>query len=68
MVDGISSQRPLDRSVGLVRMQELGAHIISAEGAMFMLLRDKATPAPTTPHALPTPHLILQAAHTHRVQ
>ena len=44
VADGISSQRPLDRTVGLTRMQAMGAHLTSAESQMFEWLRDKNNP------------------------
>ena len=44
VADGISSQRALDRTVGLTRMQAAGAHLTSAESMMFELLRSKDHP------------------------
>ncbi|CAM9344090.1 unnamed protein product [Chrysoparadoxa australica] len=38
VVDGCSSQRPLDRAVGLSRMQQAGAYLTSAESVTFQLL------------------------------
>lgn len=42
--DGISSQRPLDRSIGIQRMQAAGGQLTSAESMMFELLRGKDHP------------------------
>lgn len=38
IVDGVSSQRPLDREVALRRMEKAGAYLTTAQSAAFMLL------------------------------
>jgi nicotinamidase-related amidase len=41
IVDGVSSQRPLDREVAIERMRQSGAFITTAESVMFELTRSK---------------------------
>ena len=43
-VDGISSQRPTDRSAGLFRAERAGAVLTSAESVMMELIRGKDHP------------------------
>jgi len=40
LVDGISSNRPVDRLAALRRMQNAGAHLTSAESILFEFVRD----------------------------
>ena len=40
LVDGLSSQRPHDRAVGLQRMTQAGAFLSTSEMALFQLMRD----------------------------
>ena len=44
VVDGVSSQRPLDRAVALNRMASAGAYLTSAESVCFMLMREAKFP------------------------
>ncbi len=44
VADAISSQRPLDRSIGIQRMVAAGGNLTSAESMMFELLRSKDHP------------------------
>eukprot|EP00922_Rhytidocystis_sp_ex-Travisia-forbesii_P041497 GHVS01061981.1.p1 GENE.GHVS01061981.1~~GHVS01061981.1.p1 ORF type:complete len:237 (+),score=17.82 GHVS01061981.1:168-878(+) len=42
--DGISSQRSLDRSTALLRLQQAGAHLTTSESVLFELMRDSTHP------------------------
>jgi nicotinamidase-related amidase len=44
VVDGVSSQQPLDRQVALQRMQAAGAYLTTAQSAAFMLLQSADHP------------------------
>lgn len=44
VADAISSQRVLDRSIGIQRMVAAGGQLTSAESMMFELLRSKDHP------------------------
>jgi len=44
VVDGVSSQRAVDRSVALDRMRAAGAHLTTAESIVFMLMKDSKAP------------------------
>jgi len=39
IVDGVSSQQPIDREVALERMSQAGAFLTTAQSAAFMLMR-----------------------------
>lgn len=45
LADGISSQRAIDRSAGLVRMQQAGAFLTSFESVVFELMRSTEDPS-----------------------
>jgi len=38
IVDGVSSQQPIDRDIALQRMQQAGAYLTTAQSAVFMLM------------------------------
>jgi nicotinamidase-related amidase len=44
IVDGVSSQQPIDRQVALQRMQQAGAFLTTAQSAAFMLTRTAEDP------------------------
>lgn len=44
IVDGVSSQRPVDRAVALERMAQLGAVLSTSESTIFQLLGDAKHP------------------------
>jgi nicotinamidase-related amidase len=44
IVDGVSSQRPTDRTVALDRLAKAGAVLSTAESSLFQLLGDAKTP------------------------
>jgi isochorismate hydrolase len=44
IVDGVSSQQPIDRQVALQRMQQAGAFLTTAQSAAFMLTRTADDP------------------------
>jgi len=44
VVDGISSQRPIDRSAALRRMEKLGVVFTTMESALFELMQDQLAP------------------------
>ena len=44
VVDGVSSQRPADRAVGLSRMAQSGAFLTTSEMVLFQLLKDATHP------------------------
>jgi len=39
IVDGVSSQQPIDRQIALQRMQAAGAYLTTAQSAAFMLMK-----------------------------
>eukprot|EP00540_Astrosyne_radiata_P003279 CAMPEP_0116846740 /NCGR_PEP_ID=MMETSP0418-20121206/14015_1 /TAXON_ID=1158023 /ORGANISM="Astrosyne radiata, Strain 13vi08-1A" /LENGTH=111 /DNA_ID=CAMNT_0004478045 /DNA_START=206 /DNA_END=537 /DNA_ORIENTATION=+ len=39
IVDGVSSQQPIDRQVALSRMSQAGAYLTTAQSAAFMLMQ-----------------------------
>ena len=44
VVDGISSQRPIDRSSALRRLERLGVGFTTMESALFELMTDQQAP------------------------
>lgn len=44
VVDGVSSQRPTDRAVGLQRLAQMGAYLCTSEMVMFQLCEDSKHP------------------------
>lgn len=44
VVDGISSQRPIDRSAALRRMVKMGVNLTTMESALFELMQDQQSP------------------------
>lgn len=40
LADGVSSQRPLDRAVGLHRMAQSGAFLVTSEMALFQIMKE----------------------------
>eukprot|EP00698_Gefionella_okellyi_P005883 TRINITY_DN15314_c0_g1_i1.p1 TRINITY_DN15314_c0_g1~~TRINITY_DN15314_c0_g1_i1.p1 ORF type:complete len:198 (-),score=30.46 TRINITY_DN15314_c0_g1_i1:114-707(-) len=44
VVDGVSSQRPVDRSSALRRMKQAGAFLTTSESVLFELMRDATHP------------------------
>eukprot|EP00877_Chromochloris_zofingiensis_P000146 jgi/Chrzof1/10131/Cz04g30020.t1 len=44
IVDGVSSQRPTDRAVGLHRMSQSGAFMVTTEMALFQIMKDAKYP------------------------
>ena len=45
IVDGVSSQQPLDRQVALQRMQAAGAYLTTAQSAVYMLMQSADHPS-----------------------
>eukprot|EP00611_Tribonema_gayanum_P027846 TRINITY_DN6_c0_g1_i3.p2 TRINITY_DN6_c0_g1~~TRINITY_DN6_c0_g1_i3.p2 ORF type:complete len:188 (-),score=49.01 TRINITY_DN6_c0_g1_i3:476-1039(-) len=45
VVDGVSSQRPLDRAVALRRMQQVGAFLTTAESVTFQVMETADNPS-----------------------
>lgn len=44
IVDGVSSQQPIDREIALQRMQAAGAYLTTAQSASFMLMQSAEHP------------------------
>lgn len=44
VMDGISSQRPIDRSTAIRRMEKLGVNLTTIESAIFELMQDQQAP------------------------
>lgn len=43
-IDGVSSQRPVDRSTAIRRMEKAGAVLTTGESSLFEMMGDQQTP------------------------
>ena len=59
IVDGVSSQQPIDRTVAIQRMQSAGAFVTTAQSAAFMLMQSAEHPNFKTVSKLTVEHMKL---------
>lgn len=59
IVDGVSSQQPIDREVALQRLQQAGAFLTTAQSAAFMLMQTADHPNFKTVSQLTVEHMKL---------